>query len=95
MRWLNIEKGIQLTDYFKYINQISKKLFKEWGKPILEGNGLIRLTDSILSDEISLCFGIPKYYNGLALIIKIPGLNDLVRINYINFKNNLLKYYII
>ena len=92
---LNIETERHLTDLFKYINQVCKELLKTFVRPILEGMGLMRLTDSILCDEISLCFGIPKYYNGLALIINIPGLNDLVRINYINFKNNLLNYYII
>lgn len=92
---LNIEKERNLTKHFKFIKEYYEKLIKDYGKIILESFQLMNLIDSIFSDEISLCFGIPKYYNGLALIINIPGLDELERINYINFKNNLLNYYII
>ena len=87
---LNKERETFLNQFFMYIKEKSQGITKQMVKPILEGFGLINLLDSIFIDEISLCFGIPKYCNGLALIIKNPGFTDLVRINYINFNNNLL-----
>ena len=45
-------------------------------RPIMEGMGFRDLFKLINFDCISLSLGIPKYENGLSLVIKMPGLNQ-------------------
>ena len=44
-------------------------------KPALENFGLLDLIKSADFDEISLCLAVPKYQNGVAHVIKLPGLS--------------------
>ena len=45
-------------------------------RPLMEGMGFRDLFKLINFDCISLSLGIPKYENGLSLVIKMPGLNQ-------------------
>ena len=47
-------------------------------KPPLEQFGLVEPVKSADFDEISLCLAVPKYQNGIAHVIKLPGLSKIL-----------------
>ena len=47
-------------------------------KPPLEQFGLVEPVKSADFDEISLCLAVPKYQNGIAHVIKLPGLSKVL-----------------
>ena len=47
-------------------------------KPALEGLQIVEPVKSADFDEISLCLAVPKYQNGIAHVIKLPGLSKIL-----------------
>ena len=47
-------------------------------KPAVEGMGLTNTLKSLNLDTISLAAGVPKYQNGVALVLKLPGLTKVL-----------------
>ena len=75
----NNNKNEYLQDLFIKFNKFIKEI-KPIIKLFLEGAKYSELVNAIFNnDEISLSFGIPKYFNGLALNISIQGIKDVVR----------------
>ena len=60
-----------LSDY----QTMAKNMGTTMLKPALEGFGLVDLFKSTDFDELSLCLAVPKYQNGIAHVIKLPGLS--------------------
>ena len=64
----------QLSGY----QQMVKGMGQQMVKPSLEAFGAIEPLKSTNIDTLSIAFGVPKYKNGCALVIKIPGLSKVV-----------------
>lgn len=47
-------------------------------KPAVEGMGLTATLKSLNLDTISIAAGVPKYQNGLALVLKLPGVSSVL-----------------
>ena len=55
-----------------------KQMGPQMVKPALEGFGLVEPVKSTDFDEISLCLAVPKYQNGVAHVVKLPGLSNVL-----------------
>ena len=51
---------------------------QQMAKPMLEGFGLLDTIKLLNLDSISLAAGVPKYQNGVALVLKLPGLTKVL-----------------
>jgi hypothetical protein len=64
----------QLTQYQQMVKMMGPQLVK----PHLEALGAVEPLKSTNIDAISISVGVPKYQNGFAVVIKIPGLSKVV-----------------
>ena len=64
---INIVKG-----YINMASSLSQNLIR----PFINGTGLSKLITLINLDSFSFSFGIPKYENGLTIVIKLPGISQ-------------------
>jgi hypothetical protein len=64
----------QLTQY----QQMVKMMGPQFVKPHLEALGGVEPLKSTNIDAISISVGVPKYQNGFAIVLKIPGLSKVV-----------------
>ena len=55
-----------------------KMMGPQFVKPHLEALGGVEPLKSTNIDSISISVGVPKYQNGFAIVIKIPGLSKVV-----------------
>ena len=63
-----------LTGYQKMLKETGPQMLKE---PLAKF-GLVEPVKSADFDEISLCLAVPKYQNGVAHVIKLPGLSKVL-----------------
>ena len=47
-------------------------------KPAVEGMGFTETLKSLNLDTISIAAGIPKYQNGFAFVLKLPGVSSVL-----------------
>ena len=47
-------------------------------KPAIEGMGFTATLKSLNLDTISIAAGIPKYQNGFAFVLKLPGVSSVL-----------------
>ena len=64
----------QLSGY----HDMAKNMGSQMAKPAVEGLGFSGALKALNLDSISIAGGVPKYKNGLALVVKIPGLTNVV-----------------
>ena len=64
----------QLSGY----HDMAKNAGSQMAKPAIEGMGFGAALKALNLDSISIAGGIPKYNNGFALVIKVPGLTKVV-----------------
>ena len=64
----------QLNGYQQMVKTIGAQMVK----PQLQAFGAIEPLKSTNIDVLSIVFGVPKYKNDCALVIKIPGLSKVV-----------------
>ena len=64
----------QLTNY----QQMVKTMGPQMVKPMLQNFGAVEPLKSTNIDVLSVSVGIPKYQNGFAVVVKIPGLSKVV-----------------
>ena len=57
---------------------MAKQMLPAMIKPHLEKFGLVEPVKSADFDEISLCLAFPKYQNGIAHVVKLPGLSNVL-----------------
>ena len=64
----------QLSGYHDMAKQTGTNL----AKPAIEGMGFGNALKALNLDSLSIAAGVPKYSNGVALVIKIPGLTKVI-----------------
>ena len=64
----------QVTQYQQMVKMMGPQLVK----PHLEALGAVEPLKSTNIDALSISVGVPKYQNGFAIVIKIPGLSKVV-----------------
>ena len=64
----------QLSGY----HDMAKNAGSQMAKPAIETMGFSEALKVLNLDSISVAGGVPKYSNGLALVIKVPGLTKVV-----------------
>ena len=71
---LNGQDPIEILEGFK---KMAEQLGGQMIKPTLEQMGLLDSVKAANIDQISVSFALPKYQNGVAHVIKIPGFTKL------------------
>ena len=64
----------QLSGY----HDMAKTAGSQMAKPAIEGMGFSGALKVLNLDSLSVAAGVPKYSNGLALVVKVPGLTKVV-----------------
>ena len=64
----------QLSGY----HDMAKNAGSQMAKPAIEGMGFSGALKVLNLDSLSVAAGVPKYSNGLALVVKVPGLTKVV-----------------